>query len=69
MRSATRVASSGAGLVGILAYFGASLSGVGTGYCIDRFGWDGAFWFWIACAILGFVLCVGVWKEKAHTAA
>ncbi|MEK7703552.1 MAG: MFS transporter [Myxococcota bacterium] len=59
-----KVASAAAGLVGILAYVGASLSGVGTGYAIDRFGWSGAFSFWIACALIGLFLCVFVWREK-----
>jgi len=59
-----RVASSAAGLVGILAYFGASLSGVGTGLFVDTFGWEGAFLFWTGCALVGLLLCVLVWREK-----
>jgi len=59
-----RVASSAAGLVGILAYFGASLSGVGTGYAIDTWGWQGAWTFWIICAGVGLVLCLTLWRER-----
>jgi sugar phosphate permease len=59
-----RIASSAAGLVGVLSYTGASLSGVGTGWFIDHYRWGGAFAFWIACTVLGFLLCVFVWKEK-----
>ena len=59
-----RVASSAAGLVGILAYTGASLSGVGTGFFIDTFAWSGAFLFWIACSLLGLLLCLFAWREK-----
>jgi MFS transporter, OPA family, sugar phosphate sensor protein UhpC len=61
-----RVAAASAGLVGILAYVGASLSGVGTGFAIDRFGWGGALWFWIGCAAIGLILCAGFWREKAR---
>jgi len=59
-----RVASAAAGLVGILSYFGASLSGVGTGFCIDHYGWRGAYLFWIAMSVVGFLLCVFLWRER-----
>ncbi len=58
-----RVASSAAGLIGVLAYFGASISGVGTGWLVDREGWGAALAFWIACALIGFALCLFAWKE------
>lgn len=64
-----RVASSAAGLVGVLSYVGASLSGAGTGFFIDRTGWSGAFAFWTACALLGLALCVFVWKEPRATSS
>jgi len=60
----TRVASAAAGLVGVLAYTGASLSGVGTGVAIDTWGWPGAFWLWIGCALVGLLLCVFFWHER-----
>jgi len=63
-----RVASSAAGLVGILAYTGASLSGIGTGWAVDHYSWSGAFAFWIACAVVGFVLCLVAWRERPATA-
>jgi sugar phosphate permease len=64
-----RVASSAAGLIGILAYFGASLSGVGTGWLVDHRGWSGAVYFWAGCAVVGLALCLFAWKEpKAGSA-
>ena len=59
-----RVAASAVGLVGILSYFGASLSGIGTGYLLDHYSWEGAFCLWIAMSLLGFVLCAVAWKER-----
>ncbi|MBN2360385.1 MAG: MFS transporter [Deltaproteobacteria bacterium] len=59
-----RVASAAVGLVGILSYTGASLSGVGTGWCIDHFQWAGAYTFWIICCAIGLALCLFVWREK-----
>ena len=58
-----RVASSAAGLVGFLAYFGASLSGVGTGFAVDRVGWSGAFTFWLVCVGAGVLVGTFLWKE------
>jgi sugar phosphate permease len=59
-----RVASSAAGLVGFLAYFGASLSGVGTGLAIDRVGWSGAFGFWLVCVVVGLLVGAFLWQER-----
>lgn len=59
-----RVASSAAGLVGILSYTGASLSGVGTGWFIDHYRWAGAFAFWMTCTAIGLLLCLFVWRER-----
>jgi len=63
-----RVASAAAGLVGILAYVGATASGVGTGAFIDAFGWNGAFVLWIGCALAGLLLCLFAWKEERPAA-
>jgi sugar phosphate permease len=58
-----RVASAAAGLVGILAYVGATASSVGTGGFIDAFGWTGAFYLWIGCALAGLLLCLLLWRD------
>jgi OPA family glycerol-3-phosphate transporter-like MFS transporter len=59
-----RVASSSAGLVGILAYVGAAGAAIGTGAFVDGLGWDGAFLLWIGCAAGGLLLCLLAWKES-----
>jgi MFS transporter, OPA family, sugar phosphate sensor protein UhpC len=64
-----RVASSAAGLVGFLSYFGASLSGVGTGFAIDQVGWSGAFTFWIVCVVVGLLVGTFLWKERPSVAS
>ncbi len=46
-----KVASAATGFCGLSGYIGAIVSGAGTGYFIDQFGWNGAFIFWIASAI------------------
>jgi OPA family sugar phosphate sensor protein UhpC-like MFS transporter len=60
-----RVASSAAGLVGVCGYFGATLSGLGTGFVLDHWKWAGGFSFWIACSAIGFLLCTFCWKNPA----
>lgn len=45
-----KVASAATGFCGLSGYIGAIVSGAGTGWCIDQFGWNGAFWFWILSA-------------------
>ena len=46
-----KVASAATGFCGLSGYIGAIVSGAGTGFFIDQFGWNGAFIFWIASAI------------------
>jgi len=64
-----RIASASVGLVGILAYVGATGSAVGTGSFVDAFGWDGAFYLWIGCAAAGLLLCLLAWKEPPRRPA
>lgn len=57
--SSKKVASAATGFCGMFGYIGAVLSGVGTGYIIDKFSWNGAIYFWIASALIGaFVCCI-----------
>ena len=52
---------------GIFAYIGAAVSGVGTGWCIDNFGWRGGFAFWIAAAVGGGIIAAMLWNVSAKT--
>lgn len=41
------------GMTGTFGYMGAAVCGVGIGYTVDNWGWDGGFWFFIVAAVLG----------------
>lgn len=63
---ATKVASSSAvGLTGLFGYLGATLCGVGTGVLVDRYGWDGALWFYGGSAVIGCALLATTWTKTA----
>ena len=58
----TRKASaSAAGFIDCLGYVGAALTGVGTGWLTDNYGWDAAFHFWVIGALVAGVLMVLLW--------
>jgi sugar phosphate permease len=57
-----KAASSVTGFIDAMGYVGASLTGVGTGFLVDNFSWDAAFYFWIFGAIMAAVMMVFVWK-------
>ena len=61
-----KAASSVTGFIDAMGYVGASLTGVGTGYLIDKFSWNAAFGFWIFGAIFAAIMIVFVWKYEAR---
>ncbi len=66
---ATKAASSSAvGLTGLLGYLGATLCGIGTGVLVDRYGWNGALWFYGASAVIGCGLLATTWTKSAANA-
>lgn len=60
--ASSKAAATAIGVTGIFGYAGASLSGVGTGYFVDRFGWAGGFAFWIGAALVGAMVGVPLWR-------
>lgn len=54
--SSKEAAGAATGLVGFMGYLGSLTSGVGTGWVVDHFGWNGGILFFITCAALG-ILC------------
>jgi len=42
----------------------ASLTGVGTGYLVQRFGWDAGFYFWIFGAVFAAIIITPLWKRE-----
>jgi len=47
-----------------MGYLGASLTGVGTGYLIEKLGWSAAFYFWIFGAIFAAIMTLLIWIYK-----
>ncbi len=62
--SSKKVASAATGFCGMFGYVGAVLSGVGTGYIIDKFSWNGAVWFWILSALFALAICLILLKDE-----
>ncbi len=56
--SSKKVASAATGFTGTFGYVGAVLSATGTGYMIDKFGWNGAIGFWVVSAIICIAICL-----------
>ncbi|MBN2421496.1 MFS transporter [Candidatus Woesearchaeota archaeon] len=68
-----KAAASATGFIDGWGYIGAALTGVGTGWLVDTFGWNAAFYFWILGAVgAGIVMSVlwayniGEVKGKYH---
>lgn len=61
----TRKASSSvAGFIDGFGYIGAGLTGVFSGWLIDNYSWDAAFYLWVISAAIAAVLMVILWKYK-----
>jgi len=56
--SSKKVASAATGFTGSFGYLGAVLSATGTGFMVDKFGWNGAIGYWILSAIICIVICI-----------
>ncbi|MCF7922974.1 MAG: MFS transporter [Candidatus Marinimicrobia bacterium] len=63
-----KAASSVTGFIDAMGYAGASLTGVGTGYLIDNYSWDAAFYFWIFGALMAAGMMIFVWKHELKRA-
>ena len=65
MDFATRkVASSATGFVDCFGYIGAALTGVGSGWLADKFGWNASFYLWVAGALAAAILMALLWNYK-----
>lgn len=66
--SSKKVASAVTGFCGMFGYIGAILSGVGTGFIINKFSWNSAINFWILSALISLIICIILWqKERKKT--
>jgi len=41
------------------------LTGVGTGYLVEKFGWNAGFYFWICGAIFAAIMTLFLWNYKS----
>jgi len=57
-----KAAASATGFIDSLGYFGASLTGVISGFLIDKYGWNAAFYFWVGGVFLAIVLMSLQWN-------
>lgn len=59
-----KAASSAAGFIDGMGYIGATVTGIGSGFLIDSFGWNAAFDFWVLSAVVAAILMAVLWKYK-----
>ncbi len=64
--SSKKVASAATGFTGTFGYVGAVLSATGTGFMVDKFGWNGAIGFWIASAVICIFICIILFIDERN---
>lgn len=60
-----KATSSVTGFIDSIGYLGAGLTGVGSGYLIERFSWDAAFYFWMSGSVLSAGMMLVLWRHEA----
>jgi len=59
-----KAAASAAGFIDGVGYMGAALTGVVSGYLVDNYGWNTAFYLWLGGAIAAAALMLILWNYK-----
>jgi OPA family glycerol-3-phosphate transporter-like MFS transporter len=59
-----KVAASAAGFIDGVGYMGAALTGVVSGYLVDNYGWNYAFYLWLGGAIAAAALMLILWNYR-----
>ena len=62
-----KAASSVTGFIDGFGYIGAAITGVGSGFLADTYGWGAAFTFWMIGATLSAVFMLMMWKAVPKT--
>lgn len=57
-------ASAATGLIDCLGYIGAGVTSIGTGWLVDRWGWNAGFTLWVGAAFAGAALMVLLWRKR-----
>ena len=66
--SSKKVASAATGFTGTFGYIGAVFSATGTGFMVDKFGWNGAIAFWLASAVICITICTILFVDERKKA-
>jgi sugar phosphate permease len=61
-----KAAATASGFTGTLGYAGSAVSGVGTGFIADFYGWNSVFFMVIGSAILSAIFFILTWNEKSR---
>lgn len=61
-----RAAGTAVGLTGAFSYLGATITGVGSGYLVDHFGWAGGFYLWVGSAMIALLFILPLWSAQAR---
>lgn len=61
-----KAAATATGMTGTFGYLGSTFAGVGTGFIVDNYGWNGGFIFFIASAIIGTLLFMFTWCHRSR---
>jgi sugar phosphate permease len=62
-----KAAASAAGFIDGVGYIGAALTGIVSGYLVDNYGWDTAFYLWMGGALAAAVLMLLLWQYRPQT--
>lgn len=57
-----KAAASAAGFIDGFGYFGAALTGVISGFLVDNYGWNAAFYFWVVGVFIAIILMAFQWN-------
>jgi OPA family glycerol-3-phosphate transporter-like MFS transporter/OPA family sugar phosphate sensor protein UhpC-like MFS transporter len=60
-----KAAATAVGLTGFYGYAGATVSGIGTGMIVDKFGWNGAFTAFIETTLIGVIIFLFTWNKRS----
>jgi sugar phosphate permease len=62
-----KAAASAAGFIDGVGYIGAAVTGIVSGYLVDNYGWNTAFYLWMGGALAAAVLMLLLWRYRPQT--
>jgi sugar phosphate permease len=62
--SSKKVASAATGFTGTFGYIGAIFSATGTGFVVDKLGWNGAIAYWCLSAVICIAICIVLYSDE-----